>query len=514
LLAFLGAYLKISAAEKVMMGVVLRFTQIRRGRLCAKEFWDDTSGIILPYVTVMLVVIMGVALLAVDGARYMSLQTQMQNGADALALAGAAELDRLPSAEARAINAINNLLTNSTLFGAGVDQNVRVSHIQFFSRLPPSDRDSLAEATLASDPTNARFVSIAVQPITLPTILPRFVGAARPPTVGASAVAGFDQVVCQATPLFVCNPYEASGMGYEQATRALEEAVGDPDMKRRLIRLRQYGNSLDPYVPGDYGFLLSSSSGNEIEDLTDALASVRPGMCFAQSGVNFRPGYVSTVREAMNVRFDIYDGPMTERRNDRSFRPAGNVRKGYVGAGAGSCTSNPANNWPIGSPPQQSTGLSLDRTWPYAAGRMGQGDWDFDTYWQVNHGADARQRPVITGLLASNAEPPSRFSVYRYEIEQGFIADRSPGGESGAPACYAGSEVFAVPDRRVIDAAVVNCLSLGLAGSAQANVPVAAFAKFFLTLPLQRSQTDLYVETVGLVRPDDDVNHDIVQLYR
>lgn len=43
---------------------------------------------------------------------------------------------------------------------------------------------------------------------------------------------------------------------------------------------------------------------------------------------------------------------------------------------------------------------------------------------------------------------------------------------------------------------------------------MAAFGKFFLTLPLQRSQTDLYVETVGLVRPGDSVNHDMVQLYR
>src|ERR1700726_5040554 len=79
-----------------------------------KSFRADTDGVILRYVTMMLVVIVGVSVLALDGARYMSLQTQMQNGADALALAGAAELDRLPSAEARAINAINNLLTNST----------------------------------------------------------------------------------------------------------------------------------------------------------------------------------------------------------------------------------------------------------------------------------------------------------------------------------------------------------------------------------------------------------------
>jgi len=53
-----------------------------------------------------------------------------------------------------------------------------------------------------------------------------------------------------------------------------------------------------------------------------------------------------------------------------------------------------------------------------------------------------------------------------------------------------------------------------LDGEAQSNVPVAAFSKFFLTLPLTRAQTDLYVEMVGLVRPGDGVSYDVVQLYR
>ncbi len=72
-----------------------------------KVFWGDTDGVILPYVTLMLVVIIGVSVLALDGSRYMSLQTQLQNGADALALAGAAELDRTPTAIERATRAIN-----------------------------------------------------------------------------------------------------------------------------------------------------------------------------------------------------------------------------------------------------------------------------------------------------------------------------------------------------------------------------------------------------------------------
>ena len=37
-----------------------------------RSLWEDTDGVILPYVTVMLVVLVGIAALALDGARYMS----------------------------------------------------------------------------------------------------------------------------------------------------------------------------------------------------------------------------------------------------------------------------------------------------------------------------------------------------------------------------------------------------------------------------------------------------------
>src|SRR5262249_9978006 len=175
----------------------------------AGTFWSDTSGAVLPYVTLMLVVIVGMAALALDGARYMSLQTQLQNGADALALAGAAELDRLPDSEDRGVRAIRSLLANSTLFGAGPDKNVQVADIQFFSRIPATDDDPVSAGILASDPTSARFISVAVKPVTLGTIFPvGLFGGSSAITSGASAVAGFDQVVCKFPPLFVCNPYE------------------------------------------------------------------------------------------------------------------------------------------------------------------------------------------------------------------------------------------------------------------------------------------------------------------
>jgi Flp pilus assembly protein TadG len=483
-------------------------------------FWRDQRGVILPYVTLMLVVVVGVAVLALDGARLMSLQTQLQNGADALALAGAAELDRLPDSEARAVNAINSLLENSTLFGSGSDRNVRVRGIAFYARLPESDASPITLGTLATSPTNARFVLVTVEPVTLSTIFPAALfGGSNAVTTGASAVAGFDQVVCQATPIYVCNPYETLNMDYEQASEALQAAAADPVARGRLIRLREFPGGDAQYVAGDYGFLVAPTIGGEIAAVINATAFAQPPACFVQNGVNLRPGYLVSAREAFNVRFDIYEGAMSGQHADPNYRPALNVRKGYVGGGSagatgGSCSARPAQSWPIGAPPNQATGLPLDRTWPYLDGRMGNGDWDFETYWQVNHGADGRPTPVINGATASNSSPPSRYAIYRYEIEQGYVSDRSPGGETGAPACYGGGTLSEVPDRRVLEAAIINCQSMGLAGEGLTRVPVAAFGKFFLTLPLASTQTDLYVELVGLIKPGDGGNFDLVQLYR
>src|SRR5690348_2527568 len=198
-------------------------------RALAKRLSRDTDGIILPYVTLILVVIVGVAVLALDGARYMSLQTQLQNAADSLALTGAAELDRLPGSEVRAKNAMRALLASSGFVRTGLNKSVQLSSIRFFRQLPASDDSPLSDGVPASDSTNARFLAIKLRPVTMTTVLPAALfGGASNVTTGASAVAGFDQVVCQATPLFVCNPYETSNMTYYDADQALQDAAVNP----------------------------------------------------------------------------------------------------------------------------------------------------------------------------------------------------------------------------------------------------------------------------------------------
>ena len=172
--------------------------------LSLRGLWTDTDGIILPYVTVLLVVIVGMSALALDGARYVSLQTQLQNGADQLALAAAAELNGQPGAIDRANAAITTTLASfqqSTLFSS-TNPTVTIASKYYLSALPGGDRtypipNSLHVTEDANGALLAHFVEVTVTPVTIPTIFPvSFFGGSTFPA-NATAVAGFNKNVCQ-----------------------------------------------------------------------------------------------------------------------------------------------------------------------------------------------------------------------------------------------------------------------------------------------------------------------------
>ena len=93
-----------------------------------------------------------------------------------------------------------------------------------------------------------------------------------------------------------------------------------------------------------------------------------------------------------------------------------------------------------------------------------------------------------------------------------FLGDRSRGAEYGGPECSPPG----VANRRVIYIPIINCGSspVPVQGNAQ-NVPVAAFGKFFLTLPAnEKIDWSPYAEFMGLIKPSDKLSYDTVQLYR
>jgi hypothetical protein len=235
----------------------------------------------LPYVALILPAVLGFSLLAVDAARYSSLQTQMQAAADALALAGARELDKETGAQARAISAMANtsLGNTNTLFGMGSIPTFTYTYA-FYQSLPAATAN-LAGATVATTDFNSKYVSVTVTPVTIPTIFP--VKLIMPSGVnsfsaGAQAVAGFQGVtVCGAAPVFMCNPWETNGMTDAQATQTLYTNALNPTFQRHQFKfLRQDNNA----GPGHFGWVNPPNGGNSTPGMEQWAASTY-GACYS-----------------------------------------------------------------------------------------------------------------------------------------------------------------------------------------------------------------------------------------
>jgi Flp pilus assembly protein TadG len=486
----------------------------------AKRLRNDSDGVILPYVAITLGVIIGLAALALDGSRLMSLQTQLQSGADALALAGAAELDRRPDSIIRAEAAIRNLLANPVV-GAGIGQTAQVSSIEFLRSLPPQDDLPITTANLTNDPTLAAYVQVSVKPIAMQPVFPVSLTSNNSSiAVQAQAVAGYDQIVCDVAPVFVCNPFENSGMTYYQATQALIAADQNPAGDSRLIRLSRSQAKNGGLSAGDFGYLNPATGylpvgacgpgGNN--GIPQALAATQVQACFRLSRVSPLPSNDQSAMDALNTRFDIYANGF---KSCRLYPPDLNVRKGFTALNNVDWCNNavPAGTqWPMPTP--AAAALPIDQNMLRSAAafdpnvNLGSGTWNCAAYWGTAHAFGTGKDFPPTGC--SEATSISRYQVYRYELN--FLNDRSIGAEYGAPQCVRRG----VPDRRIITAAIVNCGSSPVPVLSDApNIPVAAFGRFFLVLPAENGTNgNPYAEFLGLVKRSDPLSTDMVQLNR
>src|SRR5881396_3894914 len=83
-----------------------RLSMSKRMQAFGRRLARDERGAVLIYVSLALTVFMGFTALVIDGGRLFTLDTEMQSAADALALAGAAELDGNSDAITRADKAM------------------------------------------------------------------------------------------------------------------------------------------------------------------------------------------------------------------------------------------------------------------------------------------------------------------------------------------------------------------------------------------------------------------------
>ena len=540
-----------------------------------RQFVHDTRAAVLMYVTATLPVIVGGALLAIDASRMYSLHTSLQKGTDAMAIAGAAELDASPSAIVRARAAMQRIVENADVFsGSGGENDIRWADVtvRFLTEIPASDATPIPDSMEVSDDNTspqfdaqagqkARFVEVVILPRSLTSIFPAsFLGGPNVQQARTVSVAGNTQVVCKLMPLFICNPFEPdnyTGTDYLNDFGLFAAAETDSE-RRKLIQMKAAPGGSADYFPGDFGFLRTNDTQGA-QELADALAKGTVEACFSQSGVETETGHKQgPIKAALNTRFGLYTNPGFGNNNgngsqgspggaDWPYRPAPNVRKGQ------DYTDNnkKCKHWTPDDPvdakplPLDDCFLTDPVTCTDMDGRRGNGNWTVegtDNYWHTNYGTTASTLGTYNGKSPANA---SRYDVYMEEITAGMVGNPAPPG-SGVPldngdpkleSCWNGDALdITSAHRRLINGAILNCQALenhpdfNLKGHVE-NVPVLAFAEFFMvwpmlgtcngscTNPVTAEDVDdrtLWTELRSVLRQGnaDAVAYDQVQLYR
>jgi len=265
------------------------------------------------------------------------------------------------------------------------------------------------------------------------------------------------------------------------------------------------------------------------------LAAVDPlSQCNTNSGIAIQPGQATSVSDGLNVRFGIFTGSMQSNRNNASFAPSLNVTKGICQVSGGNC-QNSLNNGQFNqfssdptSTSQQLVRLGRDSN-IQADGdngnvRFGNADtWDATGYWLANHGV-AVLPSALTAQILPGLTKPTRYQVYRFEIDNGLIPNHS-GALHNENGSYTSGINNPNRDRRTLIMSVVNCHAGGINGSAS-NVPVVAFVKMFVTEPSGLNAAgapaggsllnNIFGEVEGVVRPNDNTGtlHQGAVLYR
>ncbi|MDX1580689.1 MAG: Tad domain-containing protein, partial [Alphaproteobacteria bacterium] len=159
------------------------------------------------YLALFSILAIGAGAVAIDFGRSAALRVQMQNHADALALAGAVYLDGTNGARDRAEAVILGTAQATTNIAEGGGE-LTVSSVEFFSSLNPDVAATSDEDTV--------FVRVTLNPQTINYFFAPVLNvisdaeASDSGTMAASATGAANPIYCNAPPLMMCDMSEVS----------------------------------------------------------------------------------------------------------------------------------------------------------------------------------------------------------------------------------------------------------------------------------------------------------------
>lgn len=429
--------------------------------LCGRypQLMRSEAGGVAVYSAFLGLLTVGAGSLALDIGRASVLRSQMQNRADAGALAAAAQLDGREGARTRA----TALAVNATQQLSNIPSDssaLAVDNVKFYSEVDPAKVD-------AEGDEDSRFIEVTLQERQIDYVLARFLKSA--PQSGnhaARAVAGSDPFICHAPPLMICDPGEADA----------SDSPFLPANAGRQIQLKPPPAGGSAWAPGNYGLLALPDGSSGASDISAALAAVQPENCYTLDVSTATGVKTNKVKDGINARFDLPGGLPN---------PAPNVM-----------------NYP--KDPDIAADTSVV---------MGNGNWDLDGYWTDRH----------VGPLPTDLGGASRYQVYLYEqgfefarngkqtvypidgaLPTGFAVVTPPGVDipvdaadpdnpfvDGIPSTLVAENGHA---RRLVQIAVLQCSALGVKGS-HTYPTSGAYVEAFVTQTVEDAPAGgIYVE--------------------
>ncbi|MGB4359799.1 MAG: Tad domain-containing protein [Rhodoferax sp.] len=486
-----------------------------------------------------LLLLMGFMALVFDLGRTYVVRTELQNAADAAALAGAKDLNQKLAGVQTAIATVKAIgLQNNTKFSFNGDAGIEIfDDMISVSNCPYDGCTWIQASTIASDGQAAdkTFLKVDIPSGSLATFFARVpttldgTGIQETRTYGL-AVAGY--YLKEITPIGICAIDLIQGGTRELTPPGAAKELTEYGFRRGIAYdLMQLGplvanstpfllNPVDVYPgpPCDNNHSSASYARDFICSGTSASIVSAPSWAFGSTGMSWGP-----VRDALNSRFDDFSG--AGKCDPTNAPPDANIKEYTVpkAAGAGP-TGNPRDWTQPGAdsyPSQQSITIDSATHKPIPTPATA----DYGALWSYS-------RAVQAVGTSPNATAGNPFTLSDWPgLYASNTADQTASGYPGNPSIppfpvgtlaapyntSSGNKYFTAPpthppgkkDRRVLNIAIVDCATSS-GNNCNAAIRIIGVGRFFMQTKAV-NPSSIYAEFDGLINPVQSFE---VRLYR
>jgi Flp pilus assembly protein TadG len=475
---------------------------------------------------ISLLVLFGFMALVFDLGRTYVVRTELQNAADAAALAGAKDLNQKLSGVQQAIATVKAIgLQNDTKFSlkgnTGIDIKDEMISV---SSCPYTCVWTQASAITDATADDKTFLKVDIPSGELATLMARIFGIANTSTYGV-AVAG--QYLKEVTPIGICAIDPLTEAGARPVGGGLPDELTEFGFRRGIAYdLMKLGplvanstpfllNPVDVYPgpPCDNNHSSADYARNFICTGTSATIGATPGWAFGSTGMQWGP-----VRDALNSRFDDFSG--AGKCDPTSAPPDVNIKEYPVPNTTGPGLEGNPRDWTQEGadvyPTQQSitivgnkpitnpTIAQYGALWSYSRAVKAVGGTPFElSDWENLYGTGLAADTSPTGYPGNASNPP--FPV-------GTRASPYTTSEASSWSKYFTAPNTTRPgkvDRRVLNIAIVDC-EASSGNNCASKIRIIGVGRFFMQTKAV-NPSSIYAEFDGLINPVQTFE---VRLYR